>query len=535
MDTSLHKISHSNKMPVLFIGSGISKRYLWKYPNWNELLKLSFSQFCKDDFQFQKYVDTFKRQGFSDFEINTALGTVIEKEYNSAFYDRKIKLKVGNIRNPSWVKRGISPYKMFLANYFKKMKLNRNPELLKELEEFKKLKNKISAVITTNYDLFLEKYIFPDDYTVFTRQHELFSKDSYNIAEIYKIHGSANDANTIMITEKDYDEFNESRKLFIAKLLILFSESPIIFMGYSFTDEDIQSIITDFLSCLTSDELENIEEHFIFISYKENQENLNEINRVITTKNGNDIPITEIATDNFLEVFKILNEITPGISPKKIRETKKIVKKIVDESASSPEAKSIIVGIDDLDQLDLSNKPLAVAIGYKESVLSSVGYGMLSDNQIFEDILYDNKNFNPTEMCMSRFKSIPTTRLLPVYKYFSKSEITPSEGSHLRKYIENHNSIDKIYSRNISKTLKKVPELSEIKDILEEMDKEENINKKSGIVLKNHAVLSSADLRFLCRCLFELDTTDTKDELMKSTNFKRCVMILDFLENAEKD
>lgn len=503
MDTILHKISHSNKMPVLFIGSGISKRYLWKYPNWNELLKLSFSQFCKDDFQFQKYVDTFKRQGFSDFEINTALGTVIEKEYNNAFYDRKIKLKVGNIRNPSWVKRGISPYKMFLANYFKKMKLNRNPELLKGLEEFKKLKNKISAVITTNYDLFLEKYIFPDDYTVFTRQHELFSKDSYNIAEIYKIHGSANDANTIMITEKDYDEFNESRKLFIAKLLILFSESPIIFMGYSFTDEDIQSIITDFLSCLTSDELENIEEHFIFISYKENQENL--------------------------------NEITPGISPKKIRETKKIVKKIVDESASSPEAKSIIVGIDDLDQLDLSNKPLAVAIGYKESVLSSVGYGMLSDNQIFEDILYDNKNFNPTEMCMSRFKSIPTTRLLPVYKYFSKSEITPSEGSHLRKYIENHNSIDKIYSRNISKTLKKVPELSEIKDILEEMDKEENINKKSGIVLKNHAVLSSADLRFLCRCLFELDTTDTKDELMKSTNFKRCVMILDFLENAEKD
>ena len=83
MDTILHKISHSNKMPVLFIGSGISKRYLWKYPNWNELLKLSFSQFCKDDFQFQKYVDTFKRQGFSDFEINTALGTVIEKEYNN--------------------------------------------------------------------------------------------------------------------------------------------------------------------------------------------------------------------------------------------------------------------------------------------------------------------------------------------------------------------------------------------------------------------------------------------------------------------
>lgn len=120
MDTILHKISHSNKMPVLFIGSGISKRYLWKYPNWNELLKLSFSQFCKDDFQFQKYVDTFKRQGFSDFEINTALGTVIEKEYNSAFYDRKIKLKVGNIRNPSWVSVEYLHIKCFLLTILRK-------------------------------------------------------------------------------------------------------------------------------------------------------------------------------------------------------------------------------------------------------------------------------------------------------------------------------------------------------------------------------------------------------------------------------
>lgn len=535
MDTILHKVAHSNKMPVLFIGSGISKRYLWKYPNWSELLELSFSQFCDDPFQFRKYVDQFKRDDLSDFEINTALGTIIEKQYNEAFFDRKIKLRVGSPRNPSWVKRGISPYKMFLANYFKKMRLNTNPKLLKELEEFKKLKNKISAVITTNYDLFLEKFIFPDDYTVFTRQHELFSKDSYNIAEIYKIHGSANDADTIMITDKDYDEFNDSRKLFIAKLLILFSESPIIFMGYSFTDEDIQSIITDFLSCLTSKELESIEEHFIFISYKKDQKNLNEISRIITTKKGDSIPITEIATDNFLEVFKILNEITPGISPKKIRETKKIVKKIVDESASSPEAESIIVGIDDLDQLDLSAKPLAVAIGYKESVLNSVGYGIFSDDQIFEDIIYDNKKFDPVEMCSSRFKSIPTTRLLPVYKYVSNSDVRPTEESHLYKYMESHNSIDKIYSKNISKTLKKIPSLSKVEDIIALMEKEETINKKSGIVLKNHSVLSTDNLRFLCKSLFEMDSTDSKEEIMKSTNFKRCVMILDFLENAEKD
>ena len=38
----LDKIVDSKKLPVLFIGSGISKRYLFNYPTWDELLELSF-------------------------------------------------------------------------------------------------------------------------------------------------------------------------------------------------------------------------------------------------------------------------------------------------------------------------------------------------------------------------------------------------------------------------------------------------------------------------------------------------------------
>ena len=87
-----------------------------------------------------------------------------------------------------------------------------------ELLKLKNLKNKVSAIITTNYDTFLEKYVFPNDFKVFVRQHELFSADSYDIAEIYKIHGSATDARSIVITEDDYNKFKESRKLIIAKM-----------------------------------------------------------------------------------------------------------------------------------------------------------------------------------------------------------------------------------------------------------------------------------------------------------------------------
>lgn len=219
----LDKIVDSKKLPVLFIGSGISKRYLFNYPTWDELLELSFKKYNSDIFQLQKHKDALFRQNLSDFEINAKLASIIENEFNAAFFDRKIKLNIGNAKNPEWVKRGISPYKMFLSSYFKKMHLRRGHLIEQELERFKQLKNKISAIITTNYDLFLETFIFPDDYTVFTNQTQLFNSDSYNIAEIYKIHGSATDANSIIITEQDYRTFNDSRKLIIAKMLTLFT------------------------------------------------------------------------------------------------------------------------------------------------------------------------------------------------------------------------------------------------------------------------------------------------------------------------
>ena len=400
-----------------------------------------------------------------------------------------------------------------------------------ELAKFKSLKSKVSAVITTNYDLFLEKEVFPNDYSVFVNQSDLFGADSYNIAEIYKIHGSATDANSIVITEQDYAKFNASRKLIIAKMLTLFAESPIIFMGYSFTDENIQNIIVDFLGCLSEKQLKNIREHFIFISYEKGQQNLNEIQRTITTSSGVDIPITEICTDNYGLVFDILNKITPGISPVKIRETKRIIKTIVDTSIASTEAESVIVGIDDLNQIDLTSKPLAVAVGYKENILNKFGYGLIDDELIIEDILYDNKHLNPDSMCIERFKSLSKTRLLPVFKYVKGASAAPEEGSKLKTYIDLHNSYDKIIAKNTTKKIKNVAVFNDFDDLIDSMNDIADINKKAGLLLKNIQSLSISQIREGCKNIFSID----RDVAVKSTHFKRCVMYLDLMENYSKE
>lgn len=523
----LEKLVQSKKMPVLFVGSGISKRYLHNYPDWNELLELSFKKYNQDIFQFQKHIDTLKRQELSPFEINAKLATIIENEFNTAFYDRKIKLNVGNPKNPTWVRKGISPYKMFLSTFFKKMKVTHNEDLVAELDKFKMLKSKVAAVITTNYDSFLENEIFQDDYTVFVHQNDLFGSDSYNIAEIYKIHGSVTDANTIIITESDYKKFNESRKLIIAKMLTLFAEAPIVFLGYSFTDENIHSIVVDFLSCLSAEQIASINEHFIFVSYKKGEMNLQQIQRTIVTSQGFEIPITEICTDNFSLVYDILNKITPGVSPLKIRETKRVIKNIVDTSVTSSNAESVIVGIDDLSGIDLSSKPLAVAIGYKESILSKLGYGLFEDYLILEDILYDNKRFNADSMCIDRFKSIAHNRLLPVFKYVKQTTISISPDSKLCKYIEAHNAVEKIITKKIEKTLKSLPEIIEYNELLTMLKTVDGAHKMAGLILKNITNFSTEEIRNACKVIYEYDREVAK----VSTHFKRCVMYLDFVEN----
>lgn len=521
----LEKIVESKKMPVLFIGSGISKRYLYKYPNWDELLMLSYQKISEDPFQFQKYKDQLSRQGLSAFEINAKLATIIENQFNEAFFDRKIKLD--KVKNPSWVQRGISPYKMFLSRFFRKMTVYRTPKTEEEIAKLRSLKNKVSAVITTNYDSFLEQEIFSTDFKVFVHQNELFSADSYNIAEIYKIHGCVSDANSIIITEADYEKFSESRKLIIAKMLTLFAESPIVFLGYSFTDENIQSLIAEFLGCLTAKELHNIDEHFVFISYKKDEDGLREIKRTITTKDGSEIPITEIQTDNFSQVYDILNKITPGISPIRIRETKRLVKTIVDQGVSSGNADSIIVSIDDLSNADLSAKPLAIAIGYRENILNKFGYGLLADDIIFEDILLDNKHFDANEMCLSRFKSIPSTRLLPVFKYIKAATESIDVNKKLTNYAALHNSYAKLFPSNITKQVQTLPDISNYDTLLAEIDTVTDINKKAGLLLKNITHFSVSQIRDICCNLFVLD----REACMHSTHFKRCVMYIDLMEN----
>ncbi|WP_195659093.1 SIR2 family NAD-dependent protein deacylase [Blautia wexlerae] len=87
------------------------------------------------------------------------------------------------------------------------------------------------------------------------------------IAEIYKIHGSVQNPESIVINKADYQKFYDKGKYLAAKLMTIFMEYPIIFIGYSISDSDIQAILSDVVECLPLDKIETLQKKFIFVEY----------------------------------------------------------------------------------------------------------------------------------------------------------------------------------------------------------------------------------------------------------------------------
>ena len=142
------------------------------------------------------------------------------KEINDLFYENMEK------------GINISRFKLFIAKIFEDLKYRINPEIT----ELKKVRKNISSIITTNYDCMLED-IFGFKPLI---GNDILLSNPYGA--LYKIHGSVESPDKIIITKDDYMHFNQKYELIRAQLLSLFMHNPIIFIGYNIGDDNIKSI-----------------------------------------------------------------------------------------------------------------------------------------------------------------------------------------------------------------------------------------------------------------------------------------------------
>ncbi len=292
-------ISKYQNHPILFVGTGVSLRYLKDSFSWDGLLSyISFE--LKDDEEF--YLDLkakcFKN-GKYDFE---EIAFLLEKEFNELLSkDRDGKFKEINDKFYSSMREGInlSRFKIFISNILS------NLEVKEELETLKKIRKNIGSIITTNYDRFIEN-IF--DFSPLIGNDILLSNP---YGSVYKIHGCVSNIEKIIITKEDYANFDKEYDLIRAQLLSLFIHNPIIFIGYRIEDNNVKKILKTIFSYVnpTSELANKIKNNFLLIEYEKNSDNTI-VSDYDINMDDTIIRINKLKTDDFflyMNQFQIYN------------------------------------------------------------------------------------------------------------------------------------------------------------------------------------------------------------------------------------
>lgn len=315
-------ISNFRNHPVLFIGTGFSLRYLENSYGWDNLLKKISTDLFDTDEEYLNIKSKCEIDGKYDFE---KIALILEEQFNDILIvDRNGKFKHINDRFFKNMQDGIncSRFKLYVSELLEKLEY-RN-DIKDELIQLKKVRKNIGSIITTNYDRLIED-IFEFIPLV---GNDILLSNSYGA--VYKIHGCVSNPRKIIITSDDYFEFNKKYELIRAQLLSLFIHNPIIFLGYSISDQNIKEILKTIFTYVTpnTDQARKIRQNFILIEYEKGSNNTEVTEHDIDMEGFSTVRINRLKTDNYLAIYKGLSELHLPVSAMDIRKVQNVVKEI---------------------------------------------------------------------------------------------------------------------------------------------------------------------------------------------------------------
>lgn len=341
--------------PFLFIGSGFSRRYLG-LEDWKGLI----SRFCQNlnKKPYQKYLTE------SNGSIPASV-SAMAKDYSDYWWGVLGNEEVAS--SDSWVSHITSPLRHDICEYLMQVSLD---EALNhpEVQCLKDEKTVIDGIITTNWDLLLEQ-IFPDS-KVFVGQKGMLFNNQQSIAEIYKIHGCASDSNSLVLTDEDYQSFNKKSAYLSAKLLSIFLEHPVFFIGYSANDENIRSILRQLSEMMNTENLDaRLGRNLIFVERAKGDDDSVQ-DTYERFENGVKIPITRIKTDDFSKIYKAFQVRKRLIPSHLLRMFKEQLYEIV--QSEDPTSEMVVAKMEEIVK-DYSKVQFVAGIGVADDYRSKFG------------------------------------------------------------------------------------------------------------------------------------------------------------------
>lgn len=419
--------SHRASGPFLFLGSGFSRRYM-NLEDWEGLLSL----FCVTGKSYQYFKSS------ANGEIPTS-AKLIAEDFHDYWWTSDTFKESRNEYEKNIINK-TSPLRYEISKYL----INKTEEKVKSLEfedEIELLKAcDVDGIITTNWDGLIE-HLF-EGYTTYIGQEELLFSNTYNIGEIYKIHGCSTKPESLILTDHDYYDYNNKNAYLASKLITIFVEHPVIFIGYSITDDNIRSLLKSISLCIGTNKLEKLRDNLIFLDRNEPSNG-----PIIETSylhfDNVQVPVKIIKISDFSHVYRAIHSFERKLPARVLRFCKERVYEIV--QSQDPQTKMAVIDYDKVK--DKNDIEVVLGLGVIGKV-GETGYRSFTLHDIFEDAVYHNKNFSPDKILDITVKQLGTKCLhIPIFKYLNEMGI-----SSIAEYNESELELDSYILRDFPRT-----------------------------------------------------------------------------------
>ena len=366
----------SKALPVMFVGSGISRRYI-DSPDWDGLLE-RFAGLTG------KAIAYYRGLAGSD---RPQIASHIAREFYDIWFNSP-EYKDSRTVFESEVEFVRDPLKYEIARYISGLDRTSETASLSELEALAKVH--VHSVVTTNWDTILEDAL--PDLEVFVGQQDVLFATTQAIGEIYKIHGSVTDPRSLTVTSEDYEEYWDRNPYLIAKLLTMLVEHPVLFLGYGLGDTHINRMLSNLIACLTVEQIEVLNDRLVFVRRARNAES-SSLRRGSITVGVHTLSTREYVCDDFAALYEMLSKLPQRFPVKLLRQLRESIYELT--FSTEPSGRVHVLPLEEGD--DLNNIEVVVGVGTMER-LGEKGYSALGRSDICRDMLNGKTDHNPERL-----------------------------------------------------------------------------------------------------------------------------------------
>ena len=163
-----------------------------------------------------------------------------------------------------------------------------------------------------------------------------------------------------------------------SKILTMFLERPIIFLGYGINDADIKQILESIADCLENDQLEKLKERLIFIEWNNDPQKPDEISeRRLDTGNGKTLSMKNVLLTDYSKLYAAILQNKAKYDVKVLRRVKSQLYELVKENKPTDKL-YLSTNIED----NSSEIEFVVGVGVYGQ-FGNVGYSRIKAQEIF--------------------------------------------------------------------------------------------------------------------------------------------------------